>query len=92
VPFGRVGTDEVRIAIIGRDRSLPADELFERIDDGFERWTRRLSTLTPEEWTRSGSHPARGDMTIDAIVGRMVVAHTEEHASQLEGLLDTAAG
>src|SRR5262245_13480593 len=27
VPFGRVGTDEVRIAIIGRDRSLPVGEL-----------------------------------------------------------------
>ena len=33
VPFGRVQTDEERIAAIGRDRALPVGELFDRIAD-----------------------------------------------------------
>ena len=87
VPFGRIGTDPVRIAIIERDRSLPVGELYDRIDAGFDRWTRRLGTLTSELWDRTGAHPTRGDMSVEAIVDRMIVSHSEEHAEQLEGLL-----
>ncbi len=32
VPFGRIATDPVRIAIVERDRSLPPRELYDRID------------------------------------------------------------
>jgi DinB family protein len=91
VPFGRIGTDANRIAIIERDRTLPAGELFERIEIGLDRWTTRVQALTADEWTRLGSHPTRGDMSVAAIVERMIASHTEEHAEQLEGLLGASA-
>jgi hypothetical protein len=91
VPFGRIGTDAVRLAIIERDRSLPVSELFERIEIGLERWTTRVQTLTADEWARLGSHPTWGDESIAAIVDRVIASHTEEHAEQLEGLLGAAA-
>jgi hypothetical protein len=94
VPFGRIGTDPVRVAIIERDRSLPVGELYRRIEIGLDRWTHRVRTLTPDDWARVGSHPVRGDMSIEAIADRQLLSHTEEHAEQLEGLLgaSSAAG
>ena len=38
VPFGRVATDEVRIAIIGRDRTVPLRELFDRVEADVSRY------------------------------------------------------
>ena len=41
VPFGRISTDPVRIGVVGRDRSLPPRELYDRIDDALTRFDRR---------------------------------------------------
>jgi hypothetical protein len=87
VPFGRVGSDPVRIALIGRDRALPTDELYVRIDSWLERWAHRLTTLTSGQLAKMGLHSSRGEMTVDAIVERMVVHHLDEHADQLEAIL-----
>jgi hypothetical protein len=87
VPFGRVGTDPVRIAIIGRDRTLPVGELYTRIHDGVARWSARLEALTPAQLDKIGLHPRLGEMTVEAIVERQIVGHMAEHAIQLEELL-----
>src|SRR3954466_12875619 len=44
-PFGRVATDQLRLLVLERDRSLPPRELFERIRAGADRVGRRLRTL-----------------------------------------------
>lgn len=90
VPFGRIGTDPVRTAIIGRDRTLPIGELYARVDDGLARWVGRLKELTPEQLAKVGLHPARGEMSVEAILERMIVSHIEEHVDQLEAILDEA--
>jgi hypothetical protein len=90
VPFGRVGTDPIRIAIIGRDRSLPIGELYARIHNGLERWTDRLTTLTSAQLEKEGVHPRLGDMSVQAIVERQVVNHLDEHIRQLEAILGVA--
>jgi len=87
VPFGRVGSDPVRIALIGRDRTLPTEELFVRIDSWVERWTNRLATLGPDQLAKVGLHPIRGEMTVEAIAERMIVGHLDEHVDQLEAIL-----
>jgi len=87
VPFGRVGTDPLRIAIIGRDRSLPIGELYIRIHDGLARWAVRLDTLEPAQLEKVGLHPRLGEMSVEAIIDRQVVRHTSEHVVQLEALL-----
>jgi len=87
VPFGRVGTDPVRITIIGRDRSLPIRELYTRVNDGIARWNNRLRTLTPAQLEKVGLHPRLGEMTVAAIAERQVVRHLAEHVVQLEELL-----
>jgi hypothetical protein len=86
-PFGRVATDQLRLLTLERDRSLPPRELFDRVALGSDRVRRRLVTLSTTDAGRRGIHPARGEMTVEAVVERFIVAHLEEHADQLEAAI-----
>jgi DinB superfamily len=90
VPFGRVQTDEERIAAIGRDRALPVGELFQRIAESTETAARRLGELSAEQIERRGTHPTRGEMTVGAMVERMLINHIGEHVEQLGAILENA--
>jgi hypothetical protein len=87
VPFGRVATDPNRIGRIGRDRALPAGELFDRIDADAIATGARLTALDADALERRGLHPRAGDMTIPAIVERFIVVHLEEHVEQLDAIV-----
>jgi hypothetical protein len=86
-PFGRLITNELRIATIERDRTLPARELFDRIDSGIGRLERRLSELNAAQAGRIGIHSTRGEMALIDVTERFVVSHLEEHAAQLREAL-----
>jgi hypothetical protein len=90
VPFGRVQTDEERIAAIGRDRALPVGELFDRIAERTATAAGRLGELSAEQIERRGTHPTRGEMTVGAIVERMLINHLDEHVEQLGSILGSA--
>jgi hypothetical protein len=83
VPFGRTATDDVRIGIIGRDRSLPVRELLSRIDADAERLASRMETLRADELLARGRHPTRGELTVAELLDRFAVTHFEEHIVQL---------
>ena len=87
-PFGRVATDPDRIARIGEDRRLPADELFDRVAAAASDVGRRMVTLSPDELARRGIHPRLGEMALPAIFERFMVSHLEEHVRQLSEVLD----
>jgi DinB family protein len=87
VPFGRVATDEERIAAIGRDRALPVGDLFDRVASGAEAAAARLRELTEDEMVRRGTHPTLGEMTIEAVAERMFIRHLGDHAEQLRSIL-----
>ncbi len=91
VPFGRVATDPVRIAIIGRDRSVPLRELFDRVESDVARYDRRIGELMPADLLREGLHPVRGPMPVAVMFDRFVIDHLGEHADQLRRLLDSSA-
>ena len=87
VPFGRIATDEVRIGVVGRDRSLPPRELYDRIDDALTRFDRRWRELTPADLGRRGLHPSRGELTVSAMPDRFIVGHLADHVTQIESIL-----
>ena len=87
VPFGRMATDPVRLAVLERDRSLPPRELYDRTTSALERLERRLAELTPADLARRGLHPRLGEMTVAQIPERFVATHLAEHVAQLEALL-----
>ena len=90
VPFGRVATDELRIAIIGRDRTVPLRELFDRVTADVTRYERRLAELSTADLARLGLHPTRGPMSVQAVLNLIVVDHLDEHCAQLRELLAAA--
>jgi hypothetical protein len=87
VPFGRVATDPERIGRIGRDRTLPPGELFDRIDRAVADAVALQGRLDAAARARRGIHPRLGEMTIEGIVERFIVGHLEEHVRQLEEIL-----
>ena len=44
----------------------------------------RLGELSAEQIERRGTHPTRGEMTVGAVVERMLINHIGEHVEQLE--------
>jgi len=88
VTFGRLATDDVRLAIIGRDRTLPLRELVARVQVGIERWRRRLAELDGASRGRHGSHVTLGELTVADIATRFVVGHVEDHLDQLAAAID----
>jgi hypothetical protein len=90
VPFGRTKTDPGRVAAIEMGRHDPVGDSFERTHEAIDSLRRYLDGLTSAEWNAVGRHPTRGDMDVEAIVDRFIVAHLEEHAEQLDGLVATA--
>jgi len=88
VTFGRVATDNVRLAIIERDRTLPLGELLARVQAGVERWRQRWAELDGPSRARRGTHVALGEMTVTDIATRFTVGHLEDHLDQLAAALD----
>ena len=82
-PFGRVITDEVRLAIIERDRTLPLRELLARVRMGIDRWRGRWAELDDASGRRTGTHPRLGAVTVSDLASRFAVGHLEEHLDQL---------
>jgi hypothetical protein len=91
VAFGRVISDSERIGRIGRDRELPAHELFDRFDQEVAAADGRIRALPPDAGERVGSHVRLGEMTVADIVERFIVHHLGEHARQLGEIVDAAA-
>ena len=86
--FGRKATDDVRLAIIERDRSLPIQELSGRIQAGIDRWGERWAKLDGDARQRLGAHVTLGPMTVTEVANRFVVGHLEEHLDQLAEAAD----
>ena len=87
VPFGRVQSDDARIAAIGRDRDLPVTELYRRIAAGMDVVTTRLGSLDTLAAEKRGTHPTLGEMHLADVVARMLAGHLEEHVTQLDRMV-----
>ena len=92
VPFGRVATDPVRTLTVDRDRTLPIDELYARIEGATRRAVQRLDELDAAAANRVGLHPRRGEMRVSEIVTAFMAEHFEEHVEQLAQTVGTPSG
>lgn len=83
VVIGRAATDDVRLAIIERDRRLPLRELVARVRVGIDRWRERWAELDTGDRGRTGTHQLLGVVTVTDVASRFAVGHLEEHLEQL---------
>lgn len=81
--FGRLEDDELRVAIITRDRAFPARELLGRVEAEGRRVSRRFRALGDADAAAIGRHLTRGDLTVRDIAERLIVGHLEGHVAQL---------
>lgn len=88
--FGRMKTDPTRVDPIERDRLLPPDQLWERLDAGIHRARDLFESFSDEQLDRKGIHPVFGEQPVRFILERFVDVHLEEHANQLDKLASTA--
>src|SRR5688572_16821033 len=88
--FGRLEADELRVAIITRDRAFPARELLGRVEAEGRRVARRLRVLGDEDASAVGRHVTRGDLSVRNIAERLIVGHIEGHVAQLRESLAAA--
>jgi len=88
--FGRLEADELRIAIITRDRAFPARELLGRVEAEGRRVARRLRALGDADAAALGRHVSRGDLSVREIAERFIVSHIEGHVTQLRETLAAA--
>lgn len=86
VPFGRVKTDAGRVAAIERDRHTDPAALLARVRASLARVSDAARRWEAEAWRQRGIHPTLGEMTVERLVERFIVAHLEEHAEQLDSL------
>ena len=86
VPFGRTKEDPGRLAGIEIGRNEEITDLLERVQTGIADLRGYLNRLSSPEWNAVGRHSIRGDLDVEAIVERFILAHLEEHADQLDGL------
>jgi len=86
IPFGRLKTDAGRLAAIEARRREAPLALLGDVDTGVAAASALCRSLTPADWQTCGLHPSLGAMPVTEIVSRFLVAHLEEHATQLDEL------
>ncbi len=86
-PFGRLETDDLRIAIITRDRGYPGRELLGRVEVEARRAARRFRVLGDADAASLGRHVTRGELSVREIAERFIVGHLEGHITQLRETL-----
>ncbi len=87
IPFGRVKTDAGRLAGIERERHTDPAALLQRVRASLGEVTDTARSLSADDWRTRGIHPVRGEMTVQQIFETFIANHLEEHADQLDGLV-----
>ena len=91
-PFGRTADDPDRVAAVEQHAHDPLDAVMPRLRTGLAEATATLRAIPREGWARTAHHARRGEMTVEQIVDQLLIAHVEEHAEQVQTVLDSLKG
>lgn len=67
------------------DSRLPLESSLRLLDGLHERWAGFLESLPDEAWSRTGTHPERGEVTLDDLL-EIYADHGAHHAGQVTDL------
>jgi hypothetical protein len=88
VAFGRIASDPSRLRRIDDARQHDVGQQLDDIRTGLDDAVGFAEDLRDEERGRVGTHPTRGEITIEASIERFLVTHLEDHIAQLRDILD----
>ena len=91
-PFGRTADDPDRVAAVEQHAHDPLDAVMPRLHAGLAEATTTLRAIPREGWARTAHHARRGEMTVEQIVDQFLIAHVEEHAEQVQTVMDSLKG
>ena len=83
--------DQDRWALVAGYESLPAAELLETLRLQRVELVHALRALPPADWHRTGTHEARGPLTVLQLATALA-DHEEEHCIQLEHMAEVGHG
>ncbi len=86
VPFGRVKSNEGRIAAIEAGRHRPVTENVDAARRALSALRAYIAGLSEHDWQRVGRHQTLGEMTIERQLEEFHIGHVEQHLAQLDGL------
>jgi|SRR5579864_8327641 len=87
--FGRALDDPRRIGAIEQHGHDSLESIVPSVRQALKECVAVLKSIPDQGWTVRGSHPARGEMSVEQIVNAFVVNHAEEHATQIQATLKT---
>ena len=88
-PVGRTHDDPRRLGAIEQHGSDSLADMLPRIRAGLEECRTTLRGIPDEGWNAVGQHIRRGPITASELVKAFLVAHAEEHATQIRATLET---
>ena len=88
VPFGRIKSDPGRLRAIEERRREPPAALWARARPAVEEARDFLRNLPSAAWQARGRHQTLGVKELEWIVDHFMVGHLEEHAEQLDRLVE----
>jgi uncharacterized damage-inducible protein DinB len=77
--------DQVLWAELADARSGPVEPSLALLETLHQRWTSLLESLSPADWSRTMSHPERGELTLAATLS-MHAWHGRHHVAQITTL------
>lgn len=83
-PFGRALEDPGRLAGVEQGATATAAELIRQLQAETRAAAAMIRGLSPEARAKTGTHPRRGEMSVNDIVERFIIAHAEEHVEQVQ--------
>jgi uncharacterized damage-inducible protein DinB len=87
--FGRSLDDPRRVGAIEQHGHDSLEAILPSIRQALQECIAALKSIPEQGWGVKGSHPARGEMSVEQIVNAFVVNHAEEHAAQIQATLKT---
>ncbi len=86
-PIGRAAEAPERLAGIEHGAAGDPEELLRRLEEEVRAAAADIRRMTAEERRRTGVHVKKGRIAVSEVIERLIVAHAEEHLSQVQAAL-----
>jgi uncharacterized damage-inducible protein DinB len=85
--FGRALDSPERLAGVELGAAGGFDETLGRVEGEIQAAAQAIRQMTPAERAKAGDHLRYGEMSVEQVIERFIIAHAEEHLAQVQATL-----